>query len=85
MIPYGTFGRGCTPFNPQDWPFALRDADAAGVYRERAFRAARLPPPPPLDSPHPLPKQITLVSAGDGESVVNHVRPRLAALLTALQ
>ena len=70
----GRFGQGCAKFDPAQWPFALRDAAAAEVYRERAFRRARLPPPPPLDSPEPIPRQITVLSAPEGEAISNYVR-----------
>eukprot|EP00892_Ulva_mutabilis_P000815 jgi/Ulvmu1/10734/UM068_0022.1 len=66
------FGSGCDAFDPSTWPFALRDAEAAEAYRERAFRRARLPPPPSLESSAAIPKQITLLSNADGEEITNH-------------
>lgn len=82
-VPGRGFGHGCDPFEPAEWPFALRGADATAVFRSRAFRAARLPQPPLLDSRRPLPKQITLLSAAGGEAVVNHVRPLLCCACSA--
>lgn len=64
---------GCPLVNPTDWPFALRNQEAADLFRKRAYRAARLQPPSedPLAA---IPKQITVVSAAGGEVVTNKVR-----------
>ena len=63
----------CPPFDPADWPFALRTKEAADLFRKRAYRAARVPEPSE-DPVAVTPKQITVVSAADGEVVGNKVR-----------